>query len=953
MAITLGKEQITRCFDALNQKLAEHGQYGEILVCGGASMALLFDDTTVTKDIDAVILSTEMKNDISRYAAQIGEEQSLDEDWFNEAAKGYINLTWDREEVSKYSNLAVYSVPAEQLLAMKLSAARMDARDMEDAIKLMEHLGLQHEDEALEILEKNMPEIILTAKNEFFTREAFAEYKEREKAVEKQRLFIDMDGTLAVFTPVDELETLYEQGYFLNQAPHENVVAAVRELIENHPEIEVHILSAYLADSQYALAEKNAWLDHYLPEMDETHRIFVPCGSDKKEGIPGGVRENDFLLDDYTQNLNDWQPPARGIKLLNAINHTRGSWKHDRIRYDREPINLAESILSVIKGEKEIYDEKTETIHHSIDRADPVLTKLVADYEADLVRKWVEEHDGGEFYPPSELLVRYDGPNDEWTIKWNVTEEQFTERVNAAVKALGFENYEDFEDYQREYGNEQYAQISQQMNPERQEEGKIEYVVYIKAGDVKHETARFSTMEEAEKFCEASNWEYRDENEFVWDMDIEEHEPEEVESEALITIGGQECIKVEEWQIENDHYVLGRAIQQQEAGDFHYAMVNNDLTNIFEYEEKPTRQKVEDDYIDREAMRDIDRYEAEFGADGYRMFPSLQKEKETLVVKQDFAGMPAEFMAAYEQLYHIPEEQCNIAYSEFGDPVLKDGVTRSQAAEEYGRALRTIGYSAKEIEYIYVDKYYTGERGNLSEMVYDMLMHQMADGKPTAYITPGTSRNAFIKTMDEESRRSIEMAIRLAEIQEGYSGTELEGRIEEAMSNRLSAIDESLHVEERLDLAGQSIVTIENGGCTYVVLAEAVSEYGNTDLLLMRGSDRHFLIAKGWDEQRKTWDHDQYFGWDREALADAASEFAGHAYVRRCFAQSSLQEQFKTILEAEFPETVGNDTLQEDLYENFMESNQEGLFNNDLRREIVREIETQRQVEIEWETEYE
>lgn len=27
---------------------------------------------------------------------------------------------------------------------------------------------------------------------------------------EKQRLFVDMDGTLAVFTPVDELETLYE-----------------------------------------------------------------------------------------------------------------------------------------------------------------------------------------------------------------------------------------------------------------------------------------------------------------------------------------------------------------------------------------------------------------------------------------------------------------------------------------------------------------------------------------------------------------------------------------------------------------------------------------------------------------------------------------------------------------------------------------------------------------------
>ena len=145
------------------------------------------------------------------------------------------------------------------------------------------------------------------------------------EARKKQRLFVDIDGTLAVFKPVDTLETLYEKGYFLNLAPHENVVAAVKEIVTNHPEIEVNILSAYLTDSQYALQEKNEWLDRYLPEIDQTHRIFVPCGSDKKEGI-GGIRSDDFLLDDYTHNLNEWQPPARGIKLLNAINHTRGSW---------------------------------------------------------------------------------------------------------------------------------------------------------------------------------------------------------------------------------------------------------------------------------------------------------------------------------------------------------------------------------------------------------------------------------------------------------------------------------------------------------------------------------------------------------------------------------------------------------------------------------------------------
>ncbi len=180
--------------------------------------------------------------------------------------------------------------------------------------------------------------------------------------MEKQRLFVDMDGTLAVFRHVDELETLYEKGYFLNLEPQKNVLAAIRELAVNHPEIEVNILSAYLTDSQYALQEKNKWLDRYLPEINRDHRVFVPCGTDKKEGIRGGIRENDILLDDYTKNLNEWQPPAKGIKLLNGINHSRGTWPHDRLRHDREGASLAAAILSVMKDEKQIFDEKDRSV---------------------------------------------------------------------------------------------------------------------------------------------------------------------------------------------------------------------------------------------------------------------------------------------------------------------------------------------------------------------------------------------------------------------------------------------------------------------------------------------------------------------------------------------------------------------------------------------------------------
>lgn len=175
----------------------------------------------------------------------------------------------------------------------------------------------------------------------------------------RQRLFVDMDGTLAVFKPVDEMETLYEEGYFKTLAPQRNVVEAVRKIITEHPDIEVNILSAYLSDSQYALQEKNEWLDRYLPEIDREHRVFVPCGTDKKEGIRDGIRKTDFLLDDYTKNLNEWQPPARGIKLLNGINHTRGSWAFDRLSHDRESASLASAILSIMREEKQIFDDKS------------------------------------------------------------------------------------------------------------------------------------------------------------------------------------------------------------------------------------------------------------------------------------------------------------------------------------------------------------------------------------------------------------------------------------------------------------------------------------------------------------------------------------------------------------------------------------------------------------------
>ena len=222
----------------------------------------------------------------------------------------------------------------------------------------------------------------------------------------KIRLNLDLDGTAAVFQKVDTLETLYEKGYFLNLEPNQNVVDAIRLIIHNYPEIEVYVMSSVLSDSKYALSEKNQWIDKYLPEIDEKHRIFPPCGENKLDYIPGGVRDTDLLLDDYTHNLTLWEPPARGIKLLNGINHTRESWHGNRLRYDKSPEELAENIVEIAMHGVIIKDEKPQ--ENELEKVLSQLEKIPEEIAG--INKQLENSIDKDIYPLESLEPGYMNP---------------------------------------------------------------------------------------------------------------------------------------------------------------------------------------------------------------------------------------------------------------------------------------------------------------------------------------------------------------------------------------------------------------------------------------------------------------------------------------------------------------------------------------------------------------
>jgi hypothetical protein len=162
-------DQIRDALLELGRRLDAKGHRADLYLVGGAEMALAFDRTRVTRDIDAVFAPKTVVYDVAREMAE--ESPDLDKNWLNDAVKGFLGQTEDADATVflEEKGIRVLVASPRRLLAMKVFAARAD-RDRDDILSLCKHLGVGSIQEVLN-LTADIYGDLLTPKSRFIVIE--------------------------------------------------------------------------------------------------------------------------------------------------------------------------------------------------------------------------------------------------------------------------------------------------------------------------------------------------------------------------------------------------------------------------------------------------------------------------------------------------------------------------------------------------------------------------------------------------------------------------------------------------------------------------------------------------------------------------------------------------------------------------------------------------------------
>ena len=159
---------IKKLLKALNDELALKDVVGEIGMCGGAVMCLVYHARPATKDVDAIFEPT---REIRKASKVVARKFGLNEDWLNDAVKGFFHVDPPREEVFNMSHLKVWAPSAEFMLAMKCLSARFDTLDREDTEFLISYLKLKNAEDVFDLIVRYYPHSRVPAKTKFMVEE--------------------------------------------------------------------------------------------------------------------------------------------------------------------------------------------------------------------------------------------------------------------------------------------------------------------------------------------------------------------------------------------------------------------------------------------------------------------------------------------------------------------------------------------------------------------------------------------------------------------------------------------------------------------------------------------------------------------------------------------------------------------------------------------------------------
>ena len=155
MSGSLNKDGMIELLDELSERLKQKKVRASIYIVGGAAMALAFDRSRTTHDIDGRI---DMGHGALIEAAhEIARRRGLPTSWLNDQATPKMPMARDERARTVYATeyLTVTGASGEHILGMKLESGR--AFDQKDVNTLVKHLKFQSVEEGTGIHERLFP----------------------------------------------------------------------------------------------------------------------------------------------------------------------------------------------------------------------------------------------------------------------------------------------------------------------------------------------------------------------------------------------------------------------------------------------------------------------------------------------------------------------------------------------------------------------------------------------------------------------------------------------------------------------------------------------------------------------------------------------------------------------------------------------------------------------------